>query len=83
MQHRDLKPHNILGTNDRWILADFGIAKVDSTVTSTFTRGAMGTPAWCAPEQLDGKHQGEPSDVWSFGVVAWEVITRERPLSRC
>jgi serine/threonine protein kinase len=63
----------------RWILADFGISKVESALTSTFTKGAAGTPAWSSPEQLDGGHQGEPSDVWSFGVLAWEVMTRQQP----
>jgi serine/threonine protein kinase len=61
------------------MLADFGISKVDSTVTATFTKGTAGTPAWSSPEQLDGNHQGEPSDVWSFGVLAWEVMTRQQP----
>ena len=61
------------------MLADFGISKVDSAVTSTFTKGTAGTPAWSSPEQLDGDHQGEPSDVWSFGVLAWEVVTRQQP----
>ena len=81
-----MKPHNVLGSGTRhgaalrrWMLADFGISKVDSTVTSTFTKGTAGTPAWSSPEQLDGDHQGEPSDVWSFGVLAWEVVTRQQP----
>jgi serine/threonine protein kinase len=63
----------------RWILADFGIAKVETALTSTFTTGATNTPAWSSPEHLDGGHQGEPSDVWSFGVLAWEVMTRQQP----
>jgi serine/threonine protein kinase len=78
-----LKPHNVLGSGARgarrWILADFGTSRVDSALTSTFTSGAAGTPAWSSPEQLDGKHAGEPSDVWSFGVLAWEVVTRQQP----
>ena len=84
---RDLKPQNVLGsgvrhgaTAQRWMLADFGTSKVDSALTSTFiTKGAACTPAWASPEQLDSDHQGERSDVWSFGVVAWEVMTREQP----
>ena len=83
---RDLKPHNVLGSGTRhgtvphrWILADFGICKVESSLTGTFTTGGACTPAWSSPEQLDGDHQGEPSDVWSFGVLAWEVVTRQQP----
>jgi serine/threonine protein kinase len=82
---RDLKPQNVLGSNShvgsaqRWILADFGVAEVNSALTSTFTLGAACTPAWSSPEQLDCDHQGEPSDVWSFGVLAWEVMSRQQP----
>ena len=80
VQHRDLKPLNILrSSSGRWLVADFGISKVESSVTSTYTHGAMASPAWASPEQLDAKHQGEPSDVWSFGVVMWEVLTRQQP----
>ena len=55
---------------------------MDSGLTSTFTQGTVGTPAWSSPEQLDGKHEGEPSDVWSFGVVVWEVMTRQVPWAK-
>jgi serine/threonine protein kinase len=81
VQHRDLKPHNVLrGANGRWMLADFGISTVESALTSTYTtKGMAGTPAYCSPEHLDGGHQGEPSDVWSFGVLAWEIICRQQP----
>ena len=37
--------------------------------------GTIGTPAWASPEQLNGKHAGEPSDVWSFGVLMFECYT--------
>jgi hypothetical protein len=82
--HRDLKPENILlGAHGKWLLADFGISKVDVGMTSTYTVGSIGTPAWSSPEQLNGNHAGEPSDVWSFGVIAWEVMTREVPWAGC
>jgi serine/threonine protein kinase len=64
-------------------LAVAGISKAHTTVTGTFTLGAIGTPAWASPEQLNGKHAGEPSDVWSFGVVMWEVMTRQVPWVGC
>jgi serine/threonine protein kinase len=80
VHHRDLKPHNVLRlSNGRWVLADFGISKIDSALTSTHTKGTFGTPAWSSPEQLNSDHQGEPSDVWSFGVLMWEATTRQVP----
>ena len=78
--HRDLKPHNVLrDASGRCILADFGVSTMRSNVTNTHTRSGMGTPAWSSPEQMNGNHQGEPSDMWSFGVIVWEVTTRQVP----
>jgi serine/threonine protein kinase len=74
VHRRDLKPQNVLrGKGGRWLVADFGVSKVNSSVTSTHTRGAMASPAYASPEQLDSEHRGEPSDMWSFGVIVWEV----------
>jgi tRNA A-37 threonylcarbamoyl transferase component Bud32 len=80
VHHRDLKSHNIiLGSHGMWVLADFGLSKMEISATATFTASKIGTPAWASPEQLQNKHQGEPSDVWSFGVVVWEILTRQVP----
>jgi serine/threonine protein kinase len=64
-------------------LAAAGISKAHTDVTATFTLGTIGTPAWASPEQLNGKHEGEPSDVWSFGVIVWEVMARQIPGGGC
>ena len=82
--HRDLKPSNILVTADGAVkLLDFGIAKQltetdsDGEVTRTGMR-AM-TPAYAAPEQLRGEPIGVHTDVFSLGVVLYELLTGRRP----
>ena len=80
--HRDVKPENIFldVTSGRALLSDFGIAQsseFDSRLTMTGT--AIGTPAYMSPEQIDGKATDPRSDVYSLGLVAWEMLTGERP----
>jgi len=77
--HRDLKPGNILvtETNDTKI-ADFGISKI-SDGTATMTR--IGTPTYMAPEILLALKYGENVDIYSFGMILWQLFTRQKPLS--
>ena len=80
--HRDVKPENIFldATSGRALLSDFGIAQsneFDSRLTMTGT--AIGTPAYMSPEQIDGKPTDPRSDVYSLGLVAWEMLSGERP----
>ena len=80
--HRDVKPENIFIDADtgRALLSDFGIAhsaEFDSRLTMTGT--AIGTPAYMSPEQIDGKQTDSRSDVYSLGLVAWEMLTGRRP----
>ncbi len=86
--HRDLKPGNILVTPDGTPkLLDFGIAKLlDPTGTTgtaepTMTLVRMGTPAYSSPEQIRGQHAGIPADVYSLGVILYELLTGARPYS--
>ena len=79
--HRDVKPGNVLVTEDGRIkLADFGLAKLrelDADVTRT--AGAVGTVAYMSPEQASGEEIGPQSDIFSFGILSYELLAGERP----
>ena len=79
--HRDVKPHNILIDADKGsaLLSDFGIAKAtqgDAEVTATGM--AIGTPAYMAPEQIDNGVVDGRADLYSLGVVGWEMLSGKR-----
>src|SRR5688572_19529826 len=79
--HRDVKPHNILIDADKGVamLSDFGIAKAtqgDAEVTATGM--AIGTPAYMAPEQIDNGPVDGRADLYSLGVVGWEMLSGRR-----
>ncbi len=79
--HRDLKPANVLVANDgRVKLVDFGLSKFhDPDGDVTRTAGTVGTVAYMSPEQACGAKLGPASDVFSFGVLAYELLTGQRP----
>lgn len=79
--HRDVKPANIIVTNQGAIkIADFGLArKSDSETLITLEGKVVGTPAYMSPEQAAGRPVGPASDVFSFGVVAYELLSRRKP----
>ena len=90
--HRDLKPANIkLGTEGAVKVLDFGLAKAahntfggDAAASPTVTMGAteagviLGTAAYMAPEQASGRPVDRRADIWSFGVVLWEMLSGRR-----
>ncbi len=74
--HRDIKPHNILIAKDgRVKVTDFGIARATTTDTVTHTTGIMGSAHYFSPEQANGGATGEKSDIYSVGVVLYEMVT--------
>ncbi|MBK8312743.1 MAG: SUMF1/EgtB/PvdO family nonheme iron enzyme [Acidobacteria bacterium] len=84
--HRDLKPDNILieGINntERVKVLDFGIAKLRETKTDNFLTQAgtiIGTPQYMSPEQCQGKHLDPKSDIYSIGILIYEMLTGEVP----
>ena len=84
--HRDLKPENIIRSTDGQIkVLDFGLARSAAPrEAATATRlteagSALGTPGYMAPEQLNGGEVDVRTDVFAFGVLAWELATGEHP----
>src|SRR6202521_5370377 len=69
--HRDMKPQNIMITKSGVKVLDFGLAKSPTDETLTVTRAVMGTPAYMAPEQLEGKECDARSDIYALGLVLY------------
>lgn len=82
--HRDIKPSNVYLVEDNTLgelvkILDFGIAKLvqaDATQTHSF----MGTLAYCSPEQMEGKELDNRSDIYSLGIMMYEMLTLDMPI---
>jgi len=86
MIHRDIKPANILldrlardKTFGEPILTDFGIARLQGAGASTLSRELIGTPLYISPEQAEGRTIDERSDLYSLGIVLYEMLTGVTP----
>ena len=78
--HRDIKPENIMLTKDGYPkIMDFGIAKLKGGTGLTRTGASLGTLSYMSPEQAQGVSADERSDIWSLGVVFYEMLTSEVP----
>lgn len=78
--HRDLKPGNVMITRHGVKVLDFGLAKIFSNTGITETNAIMGTPAYMAPEQLQGKECDARTDIYALGLVLAEMATGKRTI---
>ena len=78
--HRDIKPHNVLITASGDVkVGDFGIARAATSSTMTRTGSILGTAHYISPEQAMGEAVGPQSDLYSLGIVLYEMLTGELP----
>ncbi|MBA4189520.1 MAG: hypothetical protein C0467_16145 [Planctomycetaceae bacterium] len=77
--HRDLKPKNILLHQDRWKIADFGIARFIEESTSDETLKDFKSKPYAAPEQFEGKRATAETDIYSLGCIGYALLTGKSP----
>lgn len=82
MIHRDIKPANVMfrdGTHSQVILTDFGMARLADDPSLTMSGTLIGTPAYMSPEAINGVQVDERTDIYSLGIVLYEMVTGRTP----
>jgi serine/threonine-protein kinase len=80
--HRDVKPSNIMVVRDGHVkITDFGIARMASSAVRTQTGMVLGSPKYMSPEQVMGKNIDQRSDIFSLGVMLYEMLTGQSPFT--
>ncbi len=79
--HRDIKPDNVLMSGNKIKVSDFGLGRGVDDVSLTKTGTALGTPAYMAPEQIEGGEVSPACDQYALGVLAYELFTGEKPFN--
>lgn len=78
--HRDIKPHNIMITKHGAVkVTDFGIARASTSTTVTTTSDVLGSVHYISPEQARGGYTDNKTDIYSFGIVLYEMLTGKKP----
>jgi serine/threonine protein kinase len=82
--HRDIKPGNVLieASGGRVVLTDFGIAAIQDAAALTMVGMLVGSPDYMAPERVEGRRQGPPSDLWSLGATLCAALAGQSPFAR-
>ena len=77
--HRDIKPENVLLLNDHWCLADFGISRYAESTTASDTRKFALSSRYAAPERWRNERASIATDIYSLGIIAYELLSKSPP----